>query len=61
MPIVHINILEGRTVDQKRKLVASVTDAICESLGTPKEKVKIIIYDMKKEDYASAGVLTCDL
>ncbi|MDK2882619.1 MAG: 4-oxalocrotonate tautomerase, partial [Bacillota bacterium] len=35
MPIVQIDLLEGRTVEQKRQLVAKVTEAITESLGVP--------------------------
>jgi 4-oxalocrotonate tautomerase len=32
MPIVNIYMYEGRSVDQKRKLAAEVTDAICRAL-----------------------------
>jgi 4-oxalocrotonate tautomerase len=60
MPLVQIELLEGRTVDQKRLLVEKVTQAIVESLGTPAEKVSIIIRDMAKENYATAGKLAGD-
>jgi 4-oxalocrotonate tautomerase len=60
MPLVQIEILEGRTVDQKRLLVEKVTQAIVESLGTPPEKVMIVIRDMAKENYATAGKLAGD-
>lgn len=60
MPIVQIYILEGRTTAQKRKLVSSVTAAICESIDVPAEKVKIIITDMPNNNYANAGVLVID-
>ncbi len=60
MPIVQIEILEGRTIEQKRAMVKEVTDAICRSLNAKPEAVRIIIRDMKFEDYASAGVLRLD-
>ncbi len=60
MPIVQIEILEGRTVEQKRVLVDKVTEAIVESLGTTPEKVSIIIRDMPKTNYATAGKLASD-
>ncbi len=60
MPIVQVEILEGRTVEQKRLLVEKVTQAIVESIGVPAEKVSIIIRDMPKENYANAGRLAID-
>ncbi len=60
MPIIEVHLLEGRTVDQKRKLVANVTDAVVKSLGVKPESVRIIVQDMAKHDYAIGGVLTQD-
>ncbi|MDR3540080.1 MAG: 4-oxalocrotonate tautomerase [Desulfosporosinus sp.] len=60
MPIVQVELLEGRTLAQKRVLVEKVTQAIVESIGAPAEKVTIIIRDMSKENYAKAGKLASD-
>ncbi|AFQ44591.1 2-hydroxymuconate tautomerase [Desulfosporosinus meridiei] len=60
MPIVQIDLLEGRTLDQKRLLVEKVTQAITESTGAPPESISIIIRDMLKENYAKAGKLASD-
>lgn len=60
MPIVQVEILEGRTVEQKRLLAQKVTQAIVESIGAPAENVSIIIRDMPKENYAKAGTLAID-
>lgn len=60
MPIVQIDLLEGRTVDQKRALVKAVTDAICNTVNASPEAVRIILRDMKFENYATAGVLRSD-
>ncbi len=60
MPIVQIELLEGRTVEQKRALVKEVTDAICRTVNAPPEAVRIILREMKFENYAGAGVLRCD-
>lgn len=40
MPIVQIYLNSGRDIDKKRKLVAEVTKAICNSLKIPSNKVK---------------------
>lgn len=60
MPIVQIELLEGRTVEQKRALVKEVTNAICKTLNAPPEAVRIILRDMKFENFANAGVLRSD-
>ena len=43
MPIVVVNIKEGRTLEQKRDMVTKVTDALCETMEVPKTSVRIII------------------
>ena len=60
MPLVHITLIEGRTVDQKRAAAKKVTEAIVETLACPPEAVKIAFHDIAREDYASAGVLRVD-
>lgn len=60
VPIVQIELLEGRTVEQKRQLVAKVTEAITESLGVPADAVRIILRDMERHNFAHAGKLYCD-
>lgn len=60
MPIVQMEILKGRTVEQKRQTVKEVTEAICKNLVCPPEAVTIIIREMEKEHYAKAGELAID-
>jgi len=60
MPIIQVNMFEGRPVDQKRKLVAAMTEAVVKSLNVKPEVVRIILHDMAKHDYAVAGVLEVD-
>jgi 4-oxalocrotonate tautomerase len=57
MPIVQIEILEGRTVEQKKAMVEKVTEAIIDSLGVSAESVSIIIRDMPRTDFAKGGKL----
>ncbi len=60
VPIVQIELLEGRTVEQKRALVRKVTDAIVEAVGCQPEAVSIILREMKKEHFGKAGRLFSD-
>lgn len=61
MPIIQVNLFEGRTADQKRKLVAEMTDAVVKTIGVKPEDVRIILQEMAKENYAVAGVLRVDV
>ena len=55
MPIVRIDLWEGRSDDQKEKMIASVTKAVCDSAGCPPESVQVVIQDFKKSDWGIAG------
>lgn len=56
VPIVSIDMFEGRTIEQKRALVKKVTEAISETLGVSGEHVHIVLREMKRENYAEGGV-----
>jgi len=56
MPIVTINILEGRSKDQKTNLIKNVSTAVMETLGAPSESVRVIINEMPVENYGIAGL-----
>ena len=60
MPFIHVNMFEGRTVDQKRKMVAAMTDAVVKSLEIKPEAVHIIIHELPKQNFSSAGVLASE-
>lgn len=60
MPIVVVNIKEGRTVEQKRAMVERMTHVICDTMEVKPDAVRIIINDMKNENFAIGGTLVCD-
>lgn len=55
MPIAQINIMEGRTDEQKERLIRSVTTAIMESLDAPETSVRVLINEMPKANFGIAG------
>lgn len=55
MPIAHINIMEGRDDEKKEKLIGAVTDAICDSLGSPRESVRVLIHEVPKSQWGIGG------
>ncbi len=60
MPIIQVEMLEGRTVEQKREMVKRVTQAVADTVNCPKDAIKIIIREMDKQNYAEGGILKCD-
>ena len=60
MPIVQIDFLEGRSVEQKRELSKKVTQAICETAKCPPEAVTIILRELPATNIAKAGTLMSD-
>ncbi len=60
MPMINVQMYEGRTTEQRRKLAKELTDATCRALGCPPEAVQIILTDIKKENWADAGKLASE-
>ncbi len=56
MPIVQISMIQGRTAEKKEELIKKVTDAIVDALKVPKDKVRIILNELPKENLGHAGV-----
>ncbi len=56
MPTIRVDMFEGRTPEQKKKLITALTNAVVESLDAKPESVIVQITEMKKEHYATAGV-----
>lgn len=59
MPVVTVEMWEGRTVEQKKQLVEGITAAFVK-IGTPVEAVSIIIQDIAKHNWASGGKLASE-
>lgn len=60
MPIIHVNMYEGRALEQKKKLVVAMTDAVVKSLDVKPDAVRIILHDIPKHNIAVAGVLASE-
>ncbi len=60
MPVVTVEMWEGRTVDQKRKLTRAITDAMIEHADAKPDHLHVIIHEVPLESWARAGVLGID-
>ncbi len=59
MPVVTVEMWEGRSIEQKKKLVEGITSSFAQ-IGTPPEAVQIIIKDNPKHNWAIAGKLASE-
>ena len=60
MPTINVQMFEGRTIEQKRAFVKAITEAACKTLECSPQSVDVIIQEVKKEDWATAGTLWSD-
>lgn len=60
MPNITVQLLRGRTVDQRRAFVAAVTDVAVETLGARRGDVRVVFEHMEPDDVANGGVLALD-
>lgn len=60
MPHVQITLLEGRSLDQKRRLAKRITEVMVEEAGARKEAVSIAFIEVPPTDFAREGTLIAD-
>jgi len=59
MPVVIVEMWEGRTVEQKKQLVEGIT-AVIVNTGVPLEAVQVILKDNPKHNWAIADKLASE-
>ncbi|QYZ68444.1 4-oxalocrotonate tautomerase [Neotabrizicola shimadae] len=60
MPMIRIEMFEGRTPEQKRACAEAVTKAFVETCGGTPQSVSIIFTDVARQDWATGGRLASD-
>jgi 4-oxalocrotonate tautomerase len=60
MPIIQVNLLQGRTTEAKRKFALGVTQLACDCFGVKASQVRVILNEMSRDNYAIAGHLVAD-
>ncbi len=56
MPLVQISMLPGRSAQQKRALLAEVTEAVVRTCKVAPDAVRVLITEIPAEHWAVAGV-----
>ncbi len=55
MPIIQVNLMRGRTDDQKKLLAQQITNSVVEVLGSRKEAVGVLFHEMGPYDFCIGG------
>ncbi|HWQ24736.1 MAG TPA: 2-hydroxymuconate tautomerase [Gaiellaceae bacterium] len=58
--MVTVELWEGRSLEQKRKLVQAITKAMVEHAGANPETLHVILHEIPRENWAKGGVLGVD-
>mgnify|MGYP001562827667 CR=1 FL=1 len=60
MPLIRVEMWEGRNPDLKRKLVKELTKVIVGILGCHEQAVTVVINDIPKHNWGIGGELASD-
>lgn len=55
MPFVNVKMLEGRTHDQKKKLVAAITNALVDICDAKPDSTMVVVEDVPRDHWARGG------
>lgn len=55
MPIVLVNMMEGRSDAQKEAVIEEVTAALVRALDAPRESVRVLINELPKQHFGIGG------
>ncbi|MEG0471670.1 MAG: 4-oxalocrotonate tautomerase [Solibacillus sp.] len=55
MPIVQIQLLEGRSDEQKENIIARVTETLVEAAEVSAQQVRVIITEVSPKHWGVAG------
>lgn len=60
MPIVRVDLFEGRSVEQKRELVRGITEVVARTCGVSADGVHVLINEMTRDNWGRGAVLNSD-
>ncbi|MFG1222956.1 2-hydroxymuconate tautomerase [Xanthobacter wiegelii] len=61
MPLVVVEMWEGRSVEQKRNLVKAITKAMVEEAAGKPDHLHVVIHETPKDSWGRGGILGIDM
>ena len=56
MPLVEVTLVEGRTPEQLRSLISTLTDAVVTSVGAPRDAIRVVLREVPATHWAAGDV-----
>lgn len=56
MPIINVQIIEGRPKEKIAEVIQNITNTVSETLDAPKESIRVIVTEVPKTHWGVAGV-----
>ncbi|WP_419780751.1 4-oxalocrotonate tautomerase [Maridesulfovibrio sp.] len=60
MPVIKVEMFEGRSIEQKRELVEVLSKETARITGCSVESIYVVIDEVKKENWGAGGELCSD-
>ena len=60
MPVIRVEMWEGRTLEQKREIVESLSAELARIAGCDVASIYVIIDEVSKDNWGAGGVLCSD-
>ena len=60
MPFVSVKILEGHSIERKRKMVEEITESVARIAELPEDYVQVVFEEFAKHNWGANKKLLCD-
>ncbi len=60
MPVVEVHMRTGRSAEEKRRLIESMTDVITQVLGSRRERVVVLLDEIDPGSWGQGGRLLAE-
>ncbi len=60
MPLVNVTMARGRTPEQKGKMLRAIADAIHDSIGAPRDSIRVWVTEVENTDFLAGTEILAD-
>ncbi|MEQ2525932.1 4-oxalocrotonate tautomerase [Robertmurraya yapensis] len=55
MPIINVQLLEGRSEEKIAEVIQNITNTVSETLDSPVENIRVVVTEIPKTHWGKAG------
>lgn len=55
MPIIHVNLIEGRSKEKVSEVIRNITTTVSETLDAPVESIRVLVTEIPSTHWGAAG------